>query len=226
MKIQKQDQKFLARQYEIPKHQLLKLPRKAAIKARKKIAESIKLCRVDANKIKVPTHAFDSSTETDDEDYLFETTIIISHDNDALVDTESNKSTSTNCPESTSSSHASDPVMCSSVEETSFSSTGCTHDHIECEQRFLSINAIIQETRVFLTGHPTPPSMPTNLRRSRRIKQEPKRYEPKSLDRREDMVVITHWINSNIHLYSVQCHDHTYACNYLLLQVQVYVNFR
>ena len=40
VKVQKQDNKFFARQYDVPKHQLIKAPRKAAMRARELISNT------------------------------------------------------------------------------------------------------------------------------------------------------------------------------------------
>ena len=67
VKIQKQNSKFMSRQYTVPKHQLMKLPRAAAMKARKRIAELAPICHLELNRPKVSLHVF-TPTETDTED--------------------------------------------------------------------------------------------------------------------------------------------------------------
>ena len=71
VKIQKQDKKFMARQYDVPKHQLLRVPRQAAVKAKKKISESAKLCHLYVKENEVPIHAFNDADSTDDEDTVY-----------------------------------------------------------------------------------------------------------------------------------------------------------
>ena len=71
VKVQKRDKKFTARQYDIPKHQLMKVPRKAALKAKQNISEWSKLCAVSVVQNKVKLHAWDH--DNDDEDPVFYT---------------------------------------------------------------------------------------------------------------------------------------------------------
>ena len=73
VRVQKRDKKFTARQYDIPKHQLLKVPRRAALKAKQNIAEWTKLCSVSVKKKKsaVKLHAWEHGD--DDEDPTFHT---------------------------------------------------------------------------------------------------------------------------------------------------------
>ena len=57
--VQKQDKKFLARQYDVAKHQLLKVPRQAALKAKQKIKNMSHLYQLGQQNPIIPTHAFD-----------------------------------------------------------------------------------------------------------------------------------------------------------------------
>ena len=62
--IQKQKKKFLTRQYKVPGRQLMKLPRKEAIAACKRISELTPISRLEASAAKAPTiHTFNSSEE-------------------------------------------------------------------------------------------------------------------------------------------------------------------
>ena len=70
--VQKREKKFTARQYNIPKHQLLKVPRKAAMKAKQKINDWSKLCKVSTKQNDVKLHAWEDVD--DDEDQVYYTT--------------------------------------------------------------------------------------------------------------------------------------------------------
>ena len=97
--IQKQNEKFLTRQYSIPKHQLFKLPRAAAVKARERIRKLAPLNQLQTVQDGIPLHAFVSSNEEDDEDILYYTfhQPDVSHDNDLDSDvTDSSLSTVSN----------------------------------------------------------------------------------------------------------------------------------
>ena len=77
--LQKQDSKFTARQYEVPKHQLLKVPqdddiprpkRKAAVNARKKINEWSTLLNIAISDNDEKLHAWDEFDDEDDTCYV------------------------------------------------------------------------------------------------------------------------------------------------------------
>ena len=98
VKVQKRDKKFTARQYDIPKHQLMKVPRKAALKAKQNISEWSKLCAVSVVQNKVKLHAWDH--DNDDEDPVFYTkkTLIVEEEDDedpSNDTTHSDRSTTT-----------------------------------------------------------------------------------------------------------------------------------
>ena len=177
VQIQKQDKKFLSRQYRIPKHQLLKTPRQAAVKAKKKIADTAHLCPIITSEIKIPTHAFNDCTDTDDEDQIYYT---VRHFQD-----ENNLSLSVTDSLNSTSSCSSEEDRCLQLGSSSVGGESLSpvirdqHSEDICVQRYWSIENIIADARNFLQVHPIPPtsrSLNAPVRRSSRVRNEPSRY--------------------------------------------------
>ena len=181
VKVQKQEKKFLARPYNVPKHQLLKIPRQAAVIAKQRIADTSHLCYVETNKPKIPTHAFDTLVDSDTEDCVVYKTVYYQEE-------DSISSGSTESPVSSSTANSDRERINSNVQTPSHSldvsySSSPLNDYAlssdEHSSNRIAIDNIIQDTRNFLQIHPKPPLSSNNcvhLRRSIRVKKEPTRY--------------------------------------------------
>lgn len=172
--IQKQDKKFLAKQYEVPKHQLLRIPRKAAVKARQRISKSAHLCQVKTFDPQVPIHAFDDPMTSDDEDLVYYTpkTYIFE---DTLDSTSSQNSTNDNLDHDSSCNIEEDDSEDSSVQEIDSPSPPpqLTRNRLGAFRRTQRLDDLIQQNNEFLSNHPTPPRAP---RKSTRNSTIPDRY--------------------------------------------------
>ena len=186
VKVQKQDNKFFARQYDVPKHQLIKAPRKAAMRARELISNT-----ADVNHIQtlhdIPTHAYDDSLDTDDEmDMIFYTYM-----NEDMVDTldsswdetEDTSSTSTEYRTSHGEDHNLDDTLMEEdrtqyVYDPFLITTEMNMPRYDLT-RTQQIDKILEETSEFLRVHPRPPTYTTEqprLRRSERTRVLRDRY--------------------------------------------------
>ena len=175
VKIQKQNHKFMSRQYDIPKHQLIRLPRKAAVKARQRISDTAQLCMSTTKTDEVPLHAFDNSLDSDEEDNVFYTY-------ECTTDNLCSNSP-TNSSYSIASEHSewvddTDEHFLSPTESENNSASSLDTD--QHSREFHRLASLIDDTRQFLTIHPKPPSIPSTQalpRRSQRIRKQPARYE-------------------------------------------------
>ena len=176
VKIQKQDKKFMAKQYDIPKYQLLRVPRKAAVRARKKISESAHLCSIQPLDSTVPTHAFDDPNSSEDEDSVYYT---VKYDNitddDSFDPTTSNNST-TDSNDNSTFSYEEEELEDFSIQVTDSPSPPpmLSRDRLGAFRRTHQLDEIIRHTREFLIHHPTPPRAP---RKSGRVRRAPERYQ-------------------------------------------------
>ena len=165
--VQKQDKKFNSRKYEIPKHQLFKVPRQAALKARQKISDVAQFCYVQLHDtdVGIRTHAWDDNEDDDDVYYSY-----LAHQRNIMNDTQE-----------TTDSDEPTPDLSNQGNETDVENENNDSFH-ECDNDLAStpeerLDEIIEDARQFLTVHPIPPPH-TALRQSARIrsKPQPKNY--------------------------------------------------
>ena len=165
--IQKQDKKFNARQYNVPKYQLLKVPRAAALKARKKIADVAPLCYVELDVSVPPIHAFNDSDEDDnDQDWVYYTP-----HKDVCDRLESGSlDSSSSCQSTSTEDSMPDDHNCLCGVDAEMERETLQVDVPGCNQQ---LDDLIRNTSQFLSQHPRAPEAP---RRSRRIRSIPRRY--------------------------------------------------
>ena len=164
--VQKQDKKFNARKYEIPKHQLLKVPCQAALKARRKISEVAQFCSIQIreNDVEIKSHAWDKVDNDDEEDYLYYSFI---HEQQMPILNESQETSDTEEPTPNLSHDSNDEV-----DPNNESFHDCDDDVASTQEERLE--EIIEDARQFLAVHPIPPPP---LQQSARIRSKP---QPKS----------------------------------------------
>ena len=171
--LQKQDSKFTSRQYEVPKHQLLKVPtpddspkpkRKAAIKAREKLQDIANLLNVEAVNDSPKLYAWDD-LENDDE-----TCYVTFQTREDLEQELENVASSEESTDDQSSDHNDTIVEVSNDEfeecheglESSPEATASkvlrpdNIDNVQLDQ-VQRLNHILEENRAFLAEHPRPP---------------------------------------------------------------------
>ena len=198
--VQKRDKKFTARQYEVPKHQLLKVPRAAAKKAKENIKKWSKLCSVSV-KENVKLYAWDD--DDNDEDPVFFTVKPLNledddaNDFDSFETTNSDRSTTTDREYEDSSTeqedesfrlidnenianweeeHGDDDDEDSTPREESFHDAEERASPDNCPGPGLLRN-ILEDNKTFLTQHPRKPDRTEdqklqNLRRSARAAEK------------------------------------------------------
>ena len=180
VKVQKQDKNFFTRQYNVAKHQLVKMPRKAKIRARKKLAETSHLYHLKPLQCQIPLHAFDSASDSDDQDSTYQT-ITSPQDTDQNLSSSPSYSTlneGSNVYFDDTDSHFLSPTDTES--NSTLSSYPTAHYPFQPMSRFNSLDDLVQSNREFLKLHPKPPTIPPReapLRRSTRVKQRPARYD-------------------------------------------------
>ena len=177
--VQKQDKKFNSRKYEIPKHQLLKVPRQAALKARKRISEVAQFCslQVHDRDVEIKTHAWDNLDDDDETDNIYHSYRII-QPQPPLNETEDTTDTEEPTPDLSNQTNDSD------TEEANESFHECDDDLASTPEERL--DEIIDDARQFLAVHPRPPlgsilridDNDTSRRQSARIatKSQPRNY--------------------------------------------------
>ena len=196
VKLQKQDKKFNARQYEVPKHQLLRVPRQAALKAKKSISEWTSLYKVDTDCTDhLPLHAWQ---DCDDDEPVITVIkpipVLVNEDSDNT--SESDDSTTDHASQENDSEHEMTPVEDVDYDqndhEEAFETPDNSPEPMTSVSRVLRpdsvsdvqlnqvqrLDHILSDNRHFLAQHPHPPphNNPAYKQRSGRISRPPRRY--------------------------------------------------
>ena len=154
--IQKQDKKFMTRQHKIPKHQLIKLPRMAAMKARQRISETAHMFALEIQDKNVPLHAFNTGDYEEDEEGDIYFTYRLNN-----IDDEEDKSSHVTVSEnSTSLDDISDDdwYMEEDVDDGMMDQLNLITDRNNPLNRTQKLDAIIRDASQFLSEHPRPPT--------------------------------------------------------------------